>query len=292
VSDPKVLSLMPVKVRGSVLVADIPSEIEIPDFHGGSEEMYSKRLNFPLWIYQGDRRLDLARFPNRPSNPREYRPGYIFTGDLTQGKQGAEFKLENQQEKLVAWMREPDLWVYGLFLHDYADMKMRVVKIDAEKNTMKLDNRWYPRGFAENRPFHVFNALSEMDVPGEWVIDRSQRKVYLLPSADVVREPLVFGATEYLVKGTNVSDLVFDGLAFRHCRRDALRFDESCNVRVQASKISLTGAWGVTVNGGSDCRVDGCDLVNLGEGGVRLHGGDWTTLTPSRHDADNNHMAH
>ena len=120
VADAKVLSLIPAAARESVLVADVPDALEIPDFHGGSEEMYSKRLNFPLWLYQGDRRLGLARFPNRPSNPREYRPGYIFTGDLTQGKQGAEFKLENQQEKLVAWMREPDLWVYGLFLHDYA----------------------------------------------------------------------------------------------------------------------------------------------------------------------------
>lgn len=291
-SDPKALELLPAAVRARVLVADVPAGLEIPDFHGGSEEMYSKRLNFPLWLYQDGRRLDCARYPNRPPDPRELKPGYIFTSFLTHGKQGAEFKLRNLHEKLVTWSREPDLWAYGLFLHEYADMKMRVASIDTERDAMKLDNRWYPRGFAANRPFHVFNALSELDVPGEWVMDRAQRKVYLLPSADVTAHPPVLGVTPYLVTGTNVTDVVFDGLAFRCCRRDALRFDDCRNVRVQASSVSLTGAWGVTVNGGSDCRVEGCDFVNLGEGGVRLSGGDWTTLTPSRHVADNNHISH
>ena len=290
--DADVLGLVPASARASVRVANIPDDLDIPDFHGGGEEFYSKRLNFPLWLYQDGRRLDCARYPNRPPDPRELKPGYMFTGFLTRGKHGGEFKLPGLGEKLTAWQKEPDLWAYGLFLHEYADMKMRVVSVDPEKGTMKLDNTWYPRGFGANRPFHVFNAFSELDAPGEWVLDRNRRRIYLLPIADAAKTPPVLGTTMYLVKGTNVSDVVFEGLSFMYCRRDAMRFDGCRNVRVQASTFAHTGAWGVTVKGGADCRVEGCDLTDLGEGGIRLHGGEWKTLTPARHVADNNHISH
>ena len=291
-SDPKALALLPAKAKDRVLVATVPDGVEIPDFHGGSEEMYSRRLNFPLWLYQDGRRLDCARYPNRPPDPRELKPGYLFTGFLTKGKQGAEFRLRNLREKLAVWKTEPDLWVYGLFLHEYADMKMRVAAIDVEHDTMRLDNRWYPRGFGANRPFHVMNALSEIDVPGEWAMDRANRRVYLWPVADVAAKPPVLGVTTYLVTATNLTDVVFDGLGFRYCRRDAVRLDGCRNVRVKASTVAHTGAWGVTVEGGSGCRVEGCDMDDLGEGGVRLAGGEWKTLTPANHVADNNHIAH
>lgn len=290
--DAEANALIPPTSRAAVRVADVPDDLDLPDFHGGSEECYAKRLNYPLWPYQDGRRLDGARFPNRPPDPHEQKPGYLFTGILTRGRQGAEFKLRGLGAKLAVWAREPDLWTYGLFLHEYADMKMRVAAIDVAQETMRLDNTWYPRGFNANRPFHVFNAFSELDVPGEWVFDRTRRRLYLLPVADVVRTPPVLGTTPYLVKGTNVAHVVFDGLAFRYCRRDALRFDACRAVTVRASTFAHTGAWGVTVQGGADCRVEGCDLTDLGEGGVRLAGGDWATRTPARHVADNNHISY
>lgn len=292
VEDPTALALLPTAARAQVRVAALPDDLDIPDFHGGSEECYSKRLNYPLWLYQDGRRLDGARYPNRPPDPREQKPGYLFTGFLTHGKQVAEFKLKNLDDKLSVWAQEPDLWVYGLFLHEYADMKMRVTQIDPVRKTMTLDNTWYPRGFAANRPFHVFNALSELDTPGEWMFDRAHRRIYLWPVAGLATCPPVLGVTPDLVTGRHLTNVVFNGFSLQYCRRDAMRFDDCRNVRVQASTIRHTGAWGVTVQGGSACRVEGCDLTDLGEGGVRLHGGDWKTLAPSCHVADNNHISH
>lgn len=291
-ADATARTLLPPAARRHVRVADVPDDLDIPDFHGGSEEQYALRLNYPLWLYQDGVRLDCARYPNRPPDPRDQRPGYLFTGALTHGKQGAAFHVKNLRDRLAVWAREPDLWAYGLFLHEYADMKMRVAHIDAERETMRLDNTWYTRGFAANRPFHVFNALSELDAPGEWALDRAHRRVYLWPRADLAARPPVLGATPCLVTATNLAHVVFEGLAFEYSRRDALRLDACRDVRVQAATVRHVGAWGVTVRGGADCRVEGCDLTDLGEGGVRLSGGDWRTLTPARHVADNNHISH
>jgi hypothetical protein len=300
VSDPTVLARLPTAAHGKVLVACLPGTDPIPDFGGGSEECYSQRLNFPWWLYQDGRRLDCARWPNAPATPAASEEGYVFTGETVGGEtaqdsfgprsQSGVFRFRSP--KLAAWTKEPELWTYGLFLHEYADMKMSVTNIDAAAETIALDNRYYPRGFKRHAPFYVFNALSELDKPGEWVLDRAARKVYLWPLGDIAAKPPIFGKTLFLVAATNLACTAFEGLVFEYPRRDALLFANSSNVVVRACAVRHTGAWGVTVTGGTAARVEGCDLTDLGEGGIRLSGGDPETLAPARHAADNNHISH
>ena len=288
--DPAVLSKLPGVAKGKVLETSFPEGWEIPDFHGGSEECYSKRLNFPLGLYQGSKRLPLARYPDMPASEKSEESGYVKTGPLTDGKQGAKFKFENP--RLESWAKEDWLWVYGMFLHEYADMKMAVKEIDPGNKTIKLDNRWYPRGFKEDAPFYAFNALCELDRPGEWVVDRAKRKIYLWPLEDVAKCPPAVGKTMSLVAATNISNVVFEGICFEYSRRDAIVVSGSENVALRALSVSHTGAWGVTVDGGEGVKVEGCDLTDLGEGGIRLAGGNRETLSPGRHVADNNHISH
>jgi len=48
----------------------------------------------------------------------------------------------------------------------------------------------------------------------------------------------------------------------------------------------------VTVSGGTNHGVVGCDLYQMGAGGISLTGGDRKTLTPAGHFAQNNHIHH
>lgn len=300
VSEPYTLARLPAASRGKVLVASLPGNEPIPDFGGGSEECYSRRLNFPWWLYQDGRRLDCARWPNAPATLAASEESYVFTGQtlggetaqgaLGQRSQSGVFRFRSP--KLAAWAEEPDLWAYGLFLHEYADMKMPATNINVAAETIALDNRYYPRGFKRQAPFYVFNAFSELDKPGEWVLDRAARKVYLWPLDDVAAKPPVLGKTMFLVAATNLACTAFEGLAFEYPRRDALLFSNPSNIAVRACAVRHTGAWGVTVTDGTAARVEGCDLADLGEGGIRLSGGDPETLAPARHVADNNHISH
>ena len=286
--------------KDDILVADVPIGGNLPDFHGGSEEFYSKRLNFPLWLYQAGSRLDCARYPNRPAEDWDYEHGYLKTGATVGGLVGRFDRYQKSvsgvfrcaSPRLAEWAKETDLWAYGLFMHEYADMKMAVTNVNLAAKTLALDNRWYPRGFRQGAPFYVFNARCEIDRPGEWALDRAARKLYLKPLAPVDAEPPLIGSTMYLVAATNLEHVVFDGLTFEYSRRDAVRFDACRDVTVRASTVRHTGAWGVTVAGGRNVVVRGCDLTDLGEGGVRLEGGDSRTLAPARHVADNNHISH
>ena len=44
------------------------------------------------------------------------------------------------------------------------------------------------------------------------------------------------------------------------------------------------------VSGGVDHEVYGCDIYQCGQGGIRMTGGDRRSLTPARHNAENNHV--
>ena len=89
-----------------------------------------------------------------------------------------------------------------------------------------------------------------------------------------------------------MADVTFDGFVFEHARTTAVRFNNSVRAKVLSSVFRHTSSWGVKVARGTGCRVEGCDMYDLGEGGVSLEGGDFKTLTPGNNVADNNHIHH
>lgn len=281
-----------------VLQTQIPSGVEVPDFGGGGEERYARRVNYPLWLYQGEDRLDCARWPNSTNDVTRLDGTFVKTeacvgGSISSGTLGERSTsgvIRFDTPRLEAWSREPDLWASGLWLHEYCDQRLAVTNIDLRARTLALDNRWYPRGFTFNRPFYVFNAISEIDVPGEWTLDRRTRTLRLLPKADVTKVPPQLAVVEYGLHAQGVTGLAVDGLVFACLRRDGIRLDDCTGAVVRACAVRQTGAWGVTVRGGRNALVTGCDLTDLGEGGVRLKGGDSETLERGDHRVTNCHV--
>ena len=281
-----------------ILRAQVPADVEIPDFGGGGEERYARRVNYPLWLYQGDERLDCARWPNSTSDMTRLDETFVkteaclggFINNNTLGSRSVSGVIRFDTPRLEAWAQEPDLWAYGLWLHEYCDQRLAVTNVDLKARTMAFDNRWYPRGFTFNRPFYVFNAISEIDVPGEWALDRRTRTLRLLPKADVTKTPPQLAVVDYGLHAQGVTGLVVDGLVFACLRRDGVRLDDCTGAVVRACAVRQTGAWGITVKDGRNALVTGCDLMDLGEGGVRLKGGDSETLERGDHRVTNCHV--
>ena len=272
VDDPKVLSLIPEKARGKVMVADLPGENPIPGFCGGFA-IPANLQERPLSLFQGERRLESARWPNGE---------FARTGENA-GSPGV-FKFASP--RLAEWSREPDLWAYGLWRYEWSDARVRVNAVDPAVGTVAVSNI---TSIKENAQFYVMNAVSEIDRPGEWAIDRAHRCVYLWPDG---RSRPKFAFSDGLVRATDVSHFQLDGFVFEHSRGTAILFERTERAHVLSSVVRHTSSWGVKVLGGRNCRVDGCDMYDLGEGGVELSGGDFRTLEPGGNVADNNHIHH
>ena len=287
VDDSAILSLLPETARTNVVVADIPQGIDLPGFRGGGCGTPGRLQEIPLSFFQGERRLEPARWPNE---------GFVRTGDnigKVERRHDASFSTTGvfkfPSPRLAQWAKEPELWTYGLWCYEWADAKARVLAIDPAAGTISVDPSPIGFGIKENAQFHILNAISEIDRPGEWAIDRAARKVYLWP--DGRKRPL-FAAAPGLVSARDVTDVTLDGLVFEYSRTTAVRFQNSARSAVLSSIFRHTSSWGVTISRGRDCRVEGCDMYDLGEGGVSLEGGDFKTLTPGNNVADNNHIHH
>jgi len=291
VTDPEVIKRIDPTARGTVVWTNIDRQMldELPGFANGGCG-YAGKPEYPVALYQDQQRLPLARWPNE---------GFVKVGECIgasdiAGHEGRTFRdgiFRFDDSRMARWIGEPDLWFNGLWFHPWADEKIRLKKLDLAEKTISLANG-HVFGFKKGQEFYAFNAISEIDRPGEWAIDRTGRRLYLWPAAALKKHPPVLACCESLVMGNRVAHVTFDGLVFEACRKTAIMLTNSTAVTVVASTIRHTGSWGVSLGGGQQGAVIGCDLYDLGEGGVGATGGDRTTLVPGKHLIENNHIHH
>ena len=298
--DEKVLALLPEKARGKVLVADVPGKGPLPSFLNGSH-LAMPGKDIPIEVFAGETRLTCARFPNEGFT----RTGIVEAEQVTvsTGKWAAKGgTFEYDRAKLREWAKEPFPWTFGLWKVEWCDLRAPLEGIDVEKGTIPLKKEYILFGLGEDKNFYVFNAFCELDRPGEWVVDRERRRVYLWPEegkrdegrgmGDECSEAAEVVVVDGLVRANGVKDFVLDGFVFEKARRNAVELRDCVRTTVRACAVRHTCSWGVHVEGGKACRVVGCDLYDLGEGGVYLTGGDHLKLERADHVAENNHIHH
>ena len=283
--DEKIKALLPPDARDNVLAADVPGIGPLPTFYGGSHTGSSKRKQgLHLELFSGTNRLCCARWPDEgfartttdgETNETGRLTGYFGCGDMP---------------ILAALEKEPFAWTFGLWKYEWADLMTDITSVDVPGRRLAIDPETPFRGISKNMPFYIFNAFCALNRPGEWVADLERRRVYLWPLDGAPEAEAVL--SEGLMRLDRVDGFSIDGIVFEKTRLTALETTASKNVKVTASTFRHTGSWAVRLNGGSDCRVAGCDMYDLGEGGVYANGGDQKTLTPSGHVIDNCHIHH
>lgn len=290
---PESAKLIPEASRGHVLTAVVPGTDRLPSFFGASRYMQDELLvreEFPFALYAAGERLTLARWPNDGCARVSELMGEIQKAWIFHSSKSPVFGMtaaDGSRPDLKAWQKEPDVWLHGAWKHAYADVAAQPMSIDPEEGLFALAKDVGQFGVASNAVCYAFNVLSELDRPGEWALDRASRRLYVWPKGD---DPLLVARTERFVVCENVTDLTFEGFVFEYVRNAAVTFRNCRDMTLSGSVIRHTSGWGVLVEGGRGARVEGCDLYDLGEGGVSLEGGVLDTLTPSRHVVDNCHV--
>ena len=292
VTDGAVLKLVGAKAEGKVVCAEVSSDLlaTIPGFANGGCGYRGKR-ECPLALYQDNERLPVSRWPNE---------GFVKMGecvgeskDWGRGIKFTEGTFQFKDRRLARWVGEPDLWLDGLWYWPWADQKMQLKAIDLKAKTIALANpESHAFGFRKDQEFYAFNAIGEIDRPGEWAVDRAKRRIYLWPATDPKTSPVTVSLRTNLIEAENVKHVRFEGLVLESSVATAMTIRNSTAVIVSGSTLRHTGSWGVNIDGGSACAVIGCDLYDLGEGGVKAAGGVRKTLTPGNHLIENNHIHH
>ncbi|MDR1465483.1 MAG: right-handed parallel beta-helix repeat-containing protein [Oscillospiraceae bacterium] len=245
-------------------------------------------------LFLNDTRCVLARYPNagdftrtgeivrstisdQPGSPaRNERnlPGDIFR------------PADDTAARLAGYQSTDDVWLMGYWKYDWADASTPFTYDSGKNEITTAYASCY--GVDADKPYYIFNALEELDAPGEWYLDRGAGMLYVYPAAGTfaAAEIDLSLSTQPIVQIKGGSGLRFQGITFKGTRGDALDVQGDGNVFSHCT-IKNTGGWAARLDGTGN-RVSDCEITHTGKGGVFLSGGEVTTLTPGNNQAVNN----
>ncbi len=288
VTDPNVLARLPEAARGKVRQLDLKAQGVtdlgriVPRGYG-----YAGYPGHP-WVdlYLDGRPMQLARWPNE---------GFVKTGPVHRGKfrtddAGQPGIFEYLDTRPQQWPQADDVWVYGYWGHLWAGRSVRVARIDPEQRSLHIEHR-SNYGYREDMPYYYFNILEELDIPGEWCLDRTSGIAYVWPPEDAEKPTVEFSVLAApLVRMVGVSHVTLQGLCFELGRAEGLVMTGGEQNLLAGCTFRRFGTNAIIVQGGAGHGILGCDLATLGAGGIRMAGGEVKTLTPSRHFVENCHV--
>ena len=206
----------------------------------------------------------------------------VAVKDGTKGydREGSKIgKFFVETDRLSRWAKEPDLLLYGYWFWDWADSYERVAKIDPDQKLVTLAEPWHTYGFSIGAPFYAINALSELDVPGEWYLDREHRRVLIYPSSDPRQATIELSLLAVpMIRLEHAAWVQFTGLTFELGSADVIHIDGGKEILFAGCVIRHFAGSAVEVRDGRNVGLRSCDIYSMGRGGVLLSGGNRKTL--------------
>lgn len=309
VTDPDLLARIPETARAHVKCLDLKAAgihyyLRLPDRFNDSmtrptaamgatpENGYDGTKWRPMELFCDGCLLPAARWPNR---------GFVNIdkvvdegeGFCTANTRPGTFAQPSLKEKLKLWAGADELILFGYFYRDYYGYSVRVKTIDPENATITLTHGLLDRKSKPHQRFYAHSLPEELDVPGEWYLQRSTGLLCLWPpeGAQTLTFPIL---TDAIVSLKGASHITMRGLGVEGGRYSAFEVTDGEANRIVACEVRNIGGDGVDLCGqkARDNQVLGCDIHHTGLVGIRLEGGDRRTLTPAGCVAENNYIHH
>ncbi len=282
-TDADVWPLLPVESRGKVWITDLKAagiDEVLPLKLGGAGSGNGFVTHPAHELFFNGRAMRLARGPNegvlhiKEVAVQDGTKGYDRRGSMT----GSFFYDGDLPKK---WVNEPDLLLYGYWFWDWSDSYERVESIDPERRLITLAKPWHTYGYSVGAAFYAVNALSELDAPGEWFLDRARKIILFYPPSDPKKAVIELSLTAApLLELKNVSYVRFEGITWDLGAADAIRIDGGDHCLLAGCTVKRFAGNGISLNGGHDHGLLSCDISSMGRGGVVMAAGDRRTLEP------------
>ena len=277
-------------------------------------------------VYIDDQYMDLARYPNK--NFEDSNLGWVHVGQVIKSVPSWEWATGQKpvfvcnDTRFKNWSSFDDIHIKGYLNWDYYHDDVGVENIDTDTKQITLaDNT--NSGQVEGKRFYFYNILDELDVPGEMYIDRGSGVLYMYPTTDMSKATVKLATfdKQFMIRCNDLSNVVFDSLTFELTRGSIFNIVGGSNVTIQCSSIKNIGQKGVLIGAyqpaegdllsvpdanawleqkmaedydnegnGVNHTVYGCEMYNLGYGGVKMTGGNLFKLESANFTVENNRI--
>ena len=266
----KILAMLPEKSRKSLLVADLAKN-DIPAIDslvfGGfsskraSSEIGSRFTSFPVpeLFFKGNPQM-MARWPN-------YKDTAVSLADF-------------KNPRVLGWAGEEDLWLHGYWKYMWADAYEKVKSISTTDTLITLQPPLNNYGFEKSK-WHVVNALSEIDMPGEWCISVEKDRIWYYPTVNFNPDECILSVAGPVFDVQDCDYLTVKNIEIRYFRGDGMVFLNCSNLSLLNCSIKNGSGYGVRIINGTGHLVHSCQIESMGRGGIDIISGDIKRLETS-----------
>ena len=272
----------------------------------GGGAAYPSRENRPPDFYIDGKRLILARWPN-PGQiaimDKIIDPGVDKNGRSGRGESDAssgKFVKEKPRGGTFSYsFNRPDLWksdqafVSGVLSETWVWSYVGV-KINKHNRQITLNTpiSYGLINIPEKNYFHFENIPEEMDMPGEYWLDREKGTLYFLPPDDYQpnSELRISMLKTPMIIAREASWLTFSNIIFDGSRDICMEINGGKGVGLDHCEIRNFLMSAVNIKGGQSHKIESCHIHEIGSDVMNVDGGDWATLTASGFEISNNHI--
>ncbi len=293
VVDAQLLARLPAEARGKVVQMDLHQQglrEVLPLVLGGFASGRGFRTHPVMELFFDGRALPLAGWPNegfvQVARVSDEQPNEIH------GRRGSKLGvIYFEDQRLARWAEEPEAWFYGYWFWDWADSYEKVRRIQPAKHKIEFEPPYHRYGYRAGQPFRALNLFCEIDLPGEWYLDRQRAVLYLYPPSDPQQAVVELSAFERpFVELNEVAHVRFERIVWELGCADGVKITGGSDCLLAGCTVRCCAGDGVVISGGRGHGLLSCDIHSLGRGGAVVSGGERKTLQPARHFVENCHI--
>lgn len=247
--------------------------------------------------------MTLARYPNNGyiTIKEVLREGYYKRQDESMGDPMAGIEITTDDKRFEKWLQAPDALVLGYWYYDWAESSMMIKRINLGKGSIETD--WsHCYGVIPNQRFYAYNLLEEIDVPGEYYIDRKNGILYFYPlkPLDQTKDLKMSVLDEDLIWITDKAEYIeFKDLKFTAARCSVMDLSNCSHINVIGCEFEYTADYAIDMmypdepgTSLSDPPVKHCLIKNCYfhdvDGGITSYSGHDKTLEYTYNVFENN----
>ena len=197
--------------------------------------------------------------------------------------------------RVANWKSADDIRIGGFPCIDYAYDRARVSKIDLGDNSITLNKvDLFGNIGVSGRRWFAYNLLEELDMPGEWYIDKDTNMLYYYPMQPLTETSLEMSVlTDAMLYFKNCAYINFEGISVRQTCGDAIFLETCSDLSFSGMNFSDIGrsAFGadkyVPSHVNKNITVDKCNFNNIGSTAVTAFAGNADTLEPGNYVVKN-----